>query len=232
MQPGSLGSVRVSGQIDNESTFGVTILLEIVRRFDARGLVIFTPAVTPQDYDIVQIGDAWPGMGGFTPFDTDLSGSFFLNGSIDDNGIFLPQPLTYSGPLTQFGVLASDDAKGVWDVRLVTSFGPSSWEGLSTTLIAGTITVGSATCTVDAECDDTLFCNGLEICDPNGRCVASPKPCVGQLCDEGPEECINIDVPAASTWGLVVLSMLLLNAGTIICSRRPPFGRNAFHGHN
>ncbi len=232
MPPNSTTSLVVSGTIDNESTFGVTILLEIIPRFNARGLVIFTPATGGQINDIIQVGDAWPAAGGFTPFDTDLSGSFFLNGSIDDNGVFLPQPLTYTGPLTQFGILASDDARGVWDVRLVTSFGPSSWEGVPTTLNAGTVTVGAGTCVVDVDCDDTLFCNGLEVCDATGHCIASPKPCVGQLCDELPEQCFNIDVPAASTWGLVALASLLLVAGTIMCPRQRPFDSTAVHIHN
>lgn len=58
---------------------------------------------------------------------------------------------------------------------------------------AGTV----ARCTNNAECDDMLFCNGSETCDPsnlssNARgCVAGADPCVSTklLCDESFRRC-------------------------------------------
>lgn len=46
----------------------------------------------------------------------------------------------------------------------------------------------SSTCTVNADCDDGLFCNGSEICDTL-QCVAGSDPCPGQGCDEGTDRC-------------------------------------------
>ena len=44
-------------------------------------------------------------------------------------------------------------------------------------------------CQTDAECDDGLFCNGVEIC-LDGPCIAD-DPCPGQSCDEAIDECID-----------------------------------------
>ena len=81
--PSETGTVEVSGSIAGEETCGVTILLEIVSRAGNVGTLEFTPA---PPVDIVQLGDPWPGAGTFSPFDTDLTFSPVLNGSVDDNG--------------------------------------------------------------------------------------------------------------------------------------------------
>ena len=165
LPPGESGKLIVSGQIAGDATFGVTILLEIVPRDGSLGSVSFTPATGPGEVDIVQVGDPWPGVGSFTAFDTDPTpggtGSPLFNGSIDDNGTFLPEPLTFTGPLAGFPIIASSDARGVWDVLLSTSVGDSLWEGVSTTLIGGVITVAATPCSLDGECDDGVFCNGV-----------------------------------------------------------------------
>jgi len=142
MSPGASAELVVSGDISGESTFGVTILVEIMPRAGARGAVTFTPA---PPIDISQVGDPWPGVATFTPLDTDLSASLALNGSVDDNGIFIPEPVTFSGSLSGFPLQASSDAQGVWDVLLATSADDSSWEGLVTTLKPGTIAVANGT---------------------------------------------------------------------------------------
>lgn len=36
------------------------------------------------------------------------------------------------------------------------------------------------------------------------------------------DECILIDVPTLSEWGLVVLTLLVLSSGTLVCMRRKP----------
>jgi hypothetical protein len=44
-------------------------------------------------------------------------------------------------------------------------------------------------CQTDANCDDGLFCNGVEVC-LDGACVVG-DPCPGQSCDEATDECID-----------------------------------------
>ncbi|MBO6938277.1 MAG: putative metal-binding motif-containing protein [Deltaproteobacteria bacterium] len=54
---------------------------------------------------------------------------------------------------------------------------------------------GSAPCAVDTDCDDDLFCNGEETCDPessnaNARgCVAGTAPCPPERCIEAERRC-------------------------------------------
>ena len=138
LDPGEVGVIITEGAVDNESTFGVTVLIELVPQPGNRGTVTFTPA-PPTDIGLA--GDPWPGAGTFSPFDTDLSGSSALNGAVNDNGTFVPAPLTYDGLLAGFPVVASVDASGTWDVVLSTTSGDSSWEGLVTVLQPGIITV-------------------------------------------------------------------------------------------
>jgi Cys-rich repeat protein len=51
---------------------------------------------------------------------------------------------------------------------------------------------GQPECASDNECDDGLFCTGVETCD-NGTCVASGDPCHGEtsVCDEDNGECVE-----------------------------------------
>ena len=181
IRPHGQGELIVSGVIDGESTYGVTIMLELVPHSGSVGTVEFTPSVAPpraqrrslsvhrspgkadeirvakpqrSDVDIVQVGDSWPDQGSFTPFDTDATKSVTLNGVVDDNGTFIAAPVAFSGALSVFPVKASADAEGVWDVRLSTSRGYSGWEGVPTTLAAGTLTVTPQACSTDRECRD------------------------------------------------------------------------------
>lgn len=55
---------------------------------------------------------------------------------------------------------------------------------------------GSVTCRTDAECDDGVFCNGVESCDPSAGaadargCVQGEAPCTGdEVCDAEGERC-------------------------------------------
>jgi hypothetical protein len=41
----------------------------------------------------------------------------------------------------------------------------------------------------DLACDDGLFCNGAELCDPLLDCQAGSNPCPGQTCDESTDQC-------------------------------------------
>ena len=61
-------------------------------------------------------------------------------------------------------------------------------------------------------CDDGLFCNGVEPCDPQGGCVAGIPPCdpANEQCDETADLCVPNVIPTVSEWGLVILTLLLL----------------------
>jgi hypothetical protein len=47
-----------------------------------------------------------------------------------------------------------------------------------------------AECSVPADCDDGVFCNGAEDCI-GGFCVAGGDPCPGELCDEAGDACVE-----------------------------------------
>jgi len=58
-----------------------------------------------------------------------------------------------------------------------------------------------APCESAAECDDGLFCNGLEVCDPIGGCIAGPAPilddgigCTTGTCDETTGTIVQVPV--------------------------------------
>lgn len=140
---GQTGQIVVSGTITNTDAFGVSILVEIVSRSGNLGSVVFTSA---PPVDIKQLGHPWPETGAFSPFDTNeppFDGT--LNATVHDDGRYLcDQPVSFSGPLSGFPVVASLDAIGVWDVHLSTRGGDSAWDcdtPLLTTLTSGTITV-------------------------------------------------------------------------------------------
>lgn len=141
MLAGRTSAVLVSGEICEDPTYGVTITLEIVPRPGNVGTVSFTPA---PPVDILEAGDPWPGTGTFSPFDTDTSFSIMLNGSVADNGTFMPSVLTYNGPLTLSPVQSSGDAAGVWQVRFANEFEPNEWEqGVPTLQTTGVIRIVS-----------------------------------------------------------------------------------------
>jgi hypothetical protein len=75
----------------------------------------------------VQLDEPWIGVGNFEPLDTDSTPSTSFNASLDDDGNFEPVPVTFSGQLAEFPVVASADASGTWDVFLATSAGDSRW---------------------------------------------------------------------------------------------------------
>ena len=171
IKPGETAELVISGRVNSKSAFGVTVVAELVPRPGNTGTLVFTSS---PPVDIVQLDDPWPELGTFTPFDTNALGfSPTVNASVDDNGNFLVEPMSFAGPLVSFPIEASSDADGTWDILLDPSLGVSSWEGVPTGYGNGVIVVSS-----------------------------------------GP------DLPAASEWGIVALSLLLLTAGTIIHMRR------------
>ncbi len=44
-------------------------------------------------------------------------------------------------------------------------------------------------CVDDSDCDDLVFCNGMETCDPQGNCLVGSDPCPDTVCDEIADEC-------------------------------------------
>jgi len=66
-------------------------------------------------------------------------------------------------------------------------------------VLAVDITITTAQpCETDDECDDGLFCNGIEVCGTNGFCADGELPCDAETetCEEGDTaaECIPIEV--------------------------------------
>ncbi len=116
MPAGGTAEVWIFGEIAQQETIGVTILAWIQERQENVGSVTYTLA---PPVDITQRGDPWPGTGTFDALDTDGPGlGPNLNGSVDDNGQFVPLVLDYSGPLVSLPITASGDATGTWDIRL------------------------------------------------------------------------------------------------------------------
>jgi hypothetical protein len=70
-------------------------------------------------------------------------------------------------------------------------------------------------------CDDGLFCNGNESCDPQVGCVAGVPPCDmnHEHCDESEQRCVPNAIPTVSQWGLIVVALLLLTAAKIAFRR-------------
>lgn len=56
---------------------------------------------------------------------------------------------------------------------------------------AGVISISCDHCEMDHDCDDELYCTGVETC-VDGRCQAESLPCAGQLCDESEDVCLPI----------------------------------------
>ena len=102
------------------------------------------------------------------------------------------------------GVYASSESSGFssWD-QLGTSF-PNAptydldYDVADDVLVAITLGRGAwslsptptPSCSVNADCDDGLFCNGAETCDTgSGLCLAGSDPCPGEGCDESGDVC-------------------------------------------
>ncbi len=114
---GRVADIVVSGEINAVAAYGLNIALELYSHGGSTGIVGFT---TAPPSDILQIDDPWPGVGLFEAFDTDMTGSQLFNGSIEDNGTYVPAPVTFAGPLASFPVTSDEDARGLWTIRLCT----------------------------------------------------------------------------------------------------------------
>lgn len=201
--PGATDGIVVSGTIAGESTYGVVVMAEITPRPGNTGTVTFTLA---PPVDVTQVTDVWPAAGMFTPLDTDASGSVALNGAVDDDGNFVPAPVSFNGALVRLPIIAGPDAAGVWDVSLTTSLGASAWEGLATVLVNGTVTVTAPPCQLHTDCDDGDPC--------------TTDTCVDGTCQHTPAEGVCGSVPAVGDAGAVVLVALLIVCGAGVISGR------------
>jgi hypothetical protein len=62
------------------------------------------------------------------------------------------------------------------------------YQGPYAALASYFMSVPTASCSVDGDCDDGLFCNGAESCS-DGVCLAGSDPCPGLACDEQTDQC-------------------------------------------
>lgn len=61
-----------------------------------------------------------------------------------------------------------------------------AWGALSSVFVH----IGPRACNSDVECDDGLYCNGVETCDPVDRtCAVGGDPCPGRSCAENTASC-------------------------------------------
>jgi len=77
---------------------------------------------------------------------------------------------------------------GTYYVRITEQSSGSQTQLYSLNITANNTVV----CTSNPDCDDNLFCNGVETCDIGaGACVGGINPCPGQLCDESNDTCVD-----------------------------------------
>ncbi len=63
----------------------------------------------------------------------------------------------------------------------------------------------------EVDCDDELFCNGNETCDPATGCVDGSPPCSpDEICNEAQDLCETGEIPTVTAWGMAVLLLALL----------------------
>jgi Cys-rich repeat protein len=123
--------------------------------------------------------------------DTALIGEYFAPGTywLDwmtdgslTSGPWAP-PVTLLGQTTTGNALQYTTSSGVWAPAYDT--GPYTQQDMPFIIMG-------PQCETDNECDDGLFCTGVETCD-NGTCVASSDPCGDDtpLCDEDNNVCVE-----------------------------------------
>jgi hypothetical protein len=92
-------------------------------------------------------------------------------------------------------------AAGVATVNLTTIPSVATWSPIDdATVVPGQLVIEQVqTCTQDSECDDGLFCTGVETCDlGTNLCVPGTPPscgdgigCTVDICDAGLDACVN-----------------------------------------
>ena len=100
--------------------------------------------------------------------------------------------------------------------------------GLTLALVSLTAVIGTPAhaqvdppCTIDAECDDGLFCNGAETCDPVAGCQAGAPvdcsdgiACTADACSNSAGACLNMPVDMVCDDGDVCTGAETCEAGT------------------
>jgi hypothetical protein len=176
--------------------------------------------------------------------DTDSTPSTSFNASLDEDSDSLPLPLTFTGDIASFPVVASGDASGTWDVTLSTSVGDSAWELPATTvLFDGTVTVTSATCIGPGDGDvgndglidggdvdpfmDVLFNN------PTGTPV-TPEFCASDMDESGTVDMTDLDLLVTALLGFSPSGACCFPNGTcddsLTLSECEAAGGDAWHG--
>ncbi|MCP4591508.1 MAG: hypothetical protein GY842_12250, partial [bacterium] len=90
---------------------------------------------------------------------------------------------------TSEGATASVDTTGWSDGRHIIFVRGQDANGDWGAFSAVFLTVENISCTVNGDCDDGLFCNGVETC-VNLICQPGTDPCPSQNCDEITDQCV------------------------------------------
>ena len=102
----------------------------------------------------------------------------------------------------------------------------SLWDPFDQYIYPGQIVISQVCyCTMNADCDDGLFCNGVETCDaPNCTCLPGTNPCPTDAnCNEDTDTCNPIppsDIPTLSEWGIIIFMTIILGIGIVTLLRR------------
>ncbi|HUU84857.1 MAG TPA: hypothetical protein VM243_15255, partial [Phycisphaerae bacterium] len=85
-------------------------------------------------------------------------------------------------------IIGNQQADGGWD----DSAGPFPVrDGFCTGWRVLILLGGRPVCLEDGDCDDGLYCTGVESCGSNGMCQPGVDPCPGQLCRESDDQCVD-----------------------------------------
>jgi hypothetical protein len=126
------------------------------------------------------------------------------------------------GTVTLENIGPNDATLDIWP-----GFG-STWHPIVDTDIGlGRIVISQVCyCTIDADCDDGLFCNGVETCDaPNCTCEPGTDPCpTDTTCNEDTDSCDPIlttaSIPTLSEWGMIIFMTIIMGIGVVMMYRR------------
>ncbi len=80
-------------------------------------------------------------------------------------------------------------------------------------------------CLADSDCDDGLFCNGLETCNvATGSCIAGSPPCIGisDRCNEATDRCVQCTLDEHCDDGLFCNGQERCDPSSGVCSPGSP----------
>ena len=173
------------------------------------------------NYSIIQGG--WSGAGGVgvihaVPLFVDADGPDDIAGTADDDlRLSFGSPGIDAGDNDAVPAGTSTDLGG--NPRFVDQpFTPDTGNGIPPVVDMGAYEFQFQwlPCTVDADCDDGVDCT-TDTCDASLRCQFTPD---NGKCDEGEvcyaEQGCGQPVPTVSEWGLLVMTLILLTAGTVL----------------